>query len=170
MATTTPGGLPIPEDTDPVKNGASAIRALAYALDLSVLDVTASAAGAVGNATWVKMSFNTVNYQKGAALALGGSGVIIPAGPTARYMVTASLSFAGSTSGRRIIGVGDASGSSPSGEQVTAAGTGGLTQTIQFAREMSLAGGVTLGLFGYQDSGATLALPDRRLTVRRLNG
>lgn len=115
---TTPAGLPYPDPTDPVAEGASAIRALAEALDPGVADTgwvaISLAAGFTGSLVYRRKG-DIVEVRSGSA-GIAGS---FPAGNTT---ITTALPATATPVARIPRGSAYLSGSYPG---VVSAGTGG---------------------------------------------
>lgn len=125
MPTTTPGGLPIPEDTDPVEDGADAIRDLAAAVEawLSFTGTEVANVGAnppAGTHKIIKQGYTvgaivgaggglTITFN-GGAFPNGVVGFVAMVGDSANAAVTCQAVQASATLGTALVQVRNAAG------------------------------------------------------------
>lgn len=151
---------------------------LATALNdtVSRIDKTVSAmkgqhpGGSIGNATWVRVAPQTAEWQVGPGLRIDTNGIITDLGGL--ILFSALIHWPTSSgNGRRIAGLSTSTSATPTA-QYQSSERGVTNQQAQHIlipyKAATVSGGTRLNLWVYQDSGATLSLTVRKVTVMRL--
>lgn len=157
---TTPGGLPYPEPTDPVAEGADAIKALATGVDTRPMGRGAlSAAGTLFPGAYYPVGVESAlsPETRGGVTFTPATGVFtVPR--AGLYRVLWGVSFAplaspGSVRGARI---DNAAGTPAALASVFGAPPPGQPHTLSGARLLRLAAAATLRLTAYHDAAVTV--------------
>jgi len=156
----TANGLPYPVPTDPIADGADAIRALAEALDPRIK----SSPGVVLTATGISIgssAANDINWNGEISdpdnwHAANAVDVVVPAGKGGRYTVSATLILNGGLLGTLAAMSAMINGTTMYSLPLESAWFGG---TLTFVR--TLAAGDTIKFQVYQNSGAARGVTGR---------
>lgn len=168
MSGTTPGGLPYPDPTDPVADGATAIRALAEALDARFQRIMGRAQTLAQNLTSGNtQSILTMSLIEATGVTFTANGFTIT--KAGMYVISGDLTLSSSTTG------GASQLSAMVNESVASSvfsvvGMTTRTNRMQVAAVKQLGVGDVVTLRAYQESGSTMALGggSGRLHVARI--
>lgn len=134
--------------------------------------VTSTTAQGVSSTGWTILGMNTSGYSDGDGFAASGGGQGILCTYAGRVRVDGMIAFQGSSvSGRRGVGVGLSSGSTPIVESMYPsyiASADNQVTRVRVSDEITVAAGAIVSLMALQDSIALLPALNRSLTVRRV--
>ena len=117
--------------------------------------LTNSADISIANATQVKLTWNTENYDTNGFHAASSGDVIIPSGYAGKYLITGTVTFDANTTGQRIVSFKKGS-TLFSGYQDSAGVAGGVPKQTTFSEVLNLAVADSLSIEVYQSSGGAL--------------
>ncbi len=133
------------------------------------MELQISSSQALTTATWTVATLTAAPVvSSGTNLAGGTTGITVTT--AGRYLCTGIASFsAGSATTRRAVGVSSASGGAPGAfSNVVVAGFAATAHSVFFTKELSFNAGDVISLWVFQDSGASLNVGTRALTVRQV--
>lgn len=176
MPAVNASGWPYPLPTEPVRDGAAAIKALADALPVrGYMAVTGSATVNCGTGLFTNVPTPTAEAGGyGAANAgLSNDAISIIVGQAGVYLITLTAVWSANATGRRMLGFsgtsGDGTADAPGPNAlVSMAAHAGNTISQKFAEQVYLAAGTRIMMRAFQDSGATLSIGHRRASCRRV--
>ncbi len=134
----------------------------------NAMELQYSAGQAVGSSAWSVLSMTAAPvYSSGTGLTGSSGGIYVS--NTGRYLVTIVATIGGTTGSRRFVGAAQATLGAPSALNSAAyPGIPGASQNLFFAKEISFSAGDIIAAYVYQDSGTTLSVTSRSLTVRQI--
>ena len=169
LSLNTPGGIPYPEPTDPVAQGADAMQEIAAQLDPSIVKGNRAAAQNLTNAAWTPITTWTQIKRVGDGLTLTTAGVICN---RAGEVTVEAWGIIGSNNGgtRRGAGVWLTGGMSAAAPQNMGGVLTGQAAPVYITATLTVTAGQIVSFYIYQDSGSTITSTAHYLTAYMRGG